>query len=147
MSDHSSDYSSPKNFFLLGVKLIILNEKNEILVLKRSKTLPRPGGFDFPGGAVDKGESPASAAIRELHEETGISIINPNIYTSVLINESTDYAVILGFSGKVKDVHVKLSWEHQEYQWMTISDITATNLPELHKKLLDTFLEQYDIHD
>jgi 8-oxo-dGTP pyrophosphatase MutT (NUDIX family) len=36
------------------------------------ETSYRPGLLDLPGGAVERGERPAAAALRELAEETGI---------------------------------------------------------------------------
>lgn len=33
---------------------------------------PEKGGFFIPGGGVEEGETPEQAAIRELHEETGL---------------------------------------------------------------------------
>ncbi len=46
------------------------------LVIRDGKVLlvrdPNESTFVFPGGGVDRGESCASAVVRELHEETGL---------------------------------------------------------------------------
>jgi 8-oxo-dGTP diphosphatase len=46
-----------------------------VLVGRRSENAPEAAGLDeFPGGKVEAGESPASAAARECLEESGIVV-------------------------------------------------------------------------
>jgi 8-oxo-dGTP diphosphatase len=51
---------------------MVVNAKGEVLVLDRAKT-DWPG-LTFPGGKVEPGESFAASAIREIKEETGLSL-------------------------------------------------------------------------
>lgn len=37
------------------------------------------GGLTFPGGHIEKGESFVDSVIREVYEETGLTIENPRI--------------------------------------------------------------------
>ena len=47
------------------------------LILKRGSTAPwAPGRWSLPGGLIDGGEDPATAAIRELKEETDLEATN-----------------------------------------------------------------------
>ncbi len=46
---------------------IVINEKNEILMVKNPRR-----GWEFPGGQVEVGESVINAVRREILEETGI---------------------------------------------------------------------------
>ena len=50
---------------------------NEILLQNRVKTDWR--GYCFPGGHVEPGESIVDSVIREMREETGLSIQNPRL--------------------------------------------------------------------
>jgi 8-oxo-dGTP diphosphatase len=45
---------------------------SEVLLIRRGKQ-PRLGEWSIPGGRMEWGETVAAAALRELHEETGVS--------------------------------------------------------------------------
>lgn len=67
----------------VGVGAIVLEDKKILLVKRRNP--PGAGKWSVPGGHLKLGESIYSAAIRELHEETGIDgeaigIINVDEY-------------------------------------------------------------------
>ncbi|MBB6636838.1 NUDIX hydrolase [Cohnella thailandensis] len=54
---------------VLSAAAIVVNDKNEILLIKGPRR-----GWEMPGGQVEEGESLAQAAIRETKEESGIDI-------------------------------------------------------------------------
>jgi len=57
----------------MGVGALILNEKNELLIVKPSYK----DHWSVPGGVVDENESPRNACVREVKEEIGLDIENP----------------------------------------------------------------------
>jgi 8-oxo-dGTP diphosphatase len=59
--------SPPKH--IVSAATIVLNEQNEILLIKGPRR-----GWEMPGGQVEEGESLKDAAIRETLEESGIEI-------------------------------------------------------------------------
>lgn len=54
---------------IVSAATIVLNEQNEILLIKGPRR-----GWEMPGGQVEEGESLKEAAIRETKEESGIDI-------------------------------------------------------------------------
>ena len=52
---------------------ICFNDKNEVLLVKRSEKFSRPGTYTLPGGFLDRDETTTEAALRELQEEGGYS--------------------------------------------------------------------------
>ncbi|MBI2050659.1 MAG: WecB/TagA/CpsF family glycosyltransferase [Parcubacteria group bacterium] len=54
-----------------NVVAAILNQDNKLLLIKRSDTAEEH--WQFPQGGVDAGETPESAVLREVKEETGIA--------------------------------------------------------------------------
>ncbi len=76
----------------LGVRLALI--QNEQVVLVRHTYQP---GWHFPGGALNRGETPLDAAIREAYEEAGVRVDAPpallGIYSSFDGGKSDHVAV------------------------------------------------------
>lgn len=57
----------------VGVGGILLNERREVLMVRRGATAPRfPNAWTIPTGMVDPGEEPRGALAREMREELGV---------------------------------------------------------------------------
>jgi mutator protein MutT len=65
-----------------SVAAIIRNEAGQILFLVRADN----GLWDLPAGAIDPGETPAQAIVREVREETGL-IVEPSAVLGVFGGE------------------------------------------------------------
>jgi ADP-ribose pyrophosphatase YjhB (NUDIX family) len=52
---------------------VCLDPEGRLLVVRLSEITRRRGWWTLPGGGVEFGEHPADAALRELHEETGLT--------------------------------------------------------------------------
>ena len=57
---------------LMGAAAIIVNEAGEILLVKHTYGKLN---WEIPGGRAEDGESPVDTAIREVREETGLSVV------------------------------------------------------------------------
>lgn len=111
-------------------KALIYNPEGRVLVLRRSLTHPKwPQEIDFPGGDVEKNESPENAIIREIQEETGLSVSACDLILNLeRINGEKDNLV---FKVAIKEANpdVKLSWEHSSYSWMTEDELLDIKSP------------------
>ena len=58
------------------VSIALINDEDEILLSKRPGKKHLSGFWEFPGGKVEKGETPEKALIREIKEELNININN-----------------------------------------------------------------------
>ncbi len=55
---------------MIGVAGVVINEQGEVLLQRRSDN----GQWALPGGALDPGEEPAEAVVREVWEETAVLV-------------------------------------------------------------------------
>ena len=53
-----------------------LVEDNKVVAIKYNEHSKKAGYYDIPGGKIEKNETPKQAAIREMKEETGLTVSN-----------------------------------------------------------------------
>ena len=64
---------------LTNICLIEDLETQRVVMQYRSPETNRWSGYAFPGGHVENGEAFAESVIREIYEETGLTIQNPQL--------------------------------------------------------------------
>lgn len=70
-----------------GVSVVCIRD-GAFLLVERGRD-PSKGWLAFPGGRREDGETPQEAAIRELHEETGLAAAMVTYLTTVTFDYST----------------------------------------------------------
>jgi 8-oxo-dGTP diphosphatase len=141
MRDFDPNYQEVPVLAKIGQKIVVFNDKKEILFLRRSEKCSRPGGWDFPGGGIDFGEDPIKGILREVEEETQLTIseVEP-IHLESTINGHGDFVIMVGYKATTSDNTPNLSWEHDAYKWVSEEEALKIELPEVHKKFLEKAL-------
>ena len=91
---------------------------DEVLLTSRPEHFEHPGYWEFPGGKIEPGETPAQCLKRELREELDIDV---SVYDTVymLEYEYPDKRVALRFMRcMIKDNQKPRALEQQEYAWV-----------------------------
>ena len=65
----------PKNLKIV-VSIALINNYDQVLIAKRPNNKHLAGFWEFPGGKVEKDETPENALIREVKEELNVNINN-----------------------------------------------------------------------
>ena len=106
----------------LGVGAIVINDNNEILVIKeRISTL----GYKLPGGHIDNGEMISTAVQREVFEETGIdvefeSIISLGHFYPHQFHKSNLYIICIA-KPKTSEINIHDTHEIIDAKWIDVN--------------------------
>lgn len=123
-------------------KVLIIDEQDQYLMLWRSGHPELPNDPDLPGGVLEEGEEPAFAAVREVEEESGMTILEEDLE---LLYQGSEYSK----HGTVKSLYVTrinprqevvISWEHSAYEW-----VSRDTFLDLAKSAKDTYMHM--VHD
>ena len=117
---------------------LILNKKNEVLLIKTNKW---SGLYGTPGGKVDYGESLISALKREIKEETNLSIkdIQFVLYQDCIEHPEfykPRHFLLMNFIARINPGEVILNYESEKFRWEKIEDALKLPLNEPTKNLI-----------
>jgi colanic acid biosynthesis protein WcaH len=133
-----------KNTPLVSLDLVVRNNKNEILLGKRTNK-PAKGYWFVPGGRIRKDESLDNAFTRLTETELGMAIerktarfIGPyeHFYQDNTFNDqfSTHY-VVLGYEVHMDEIINDLpNDQHEQYRWITETDLLQADDVHIHTK-------------
>jgi 8-oxo-dGTP diphosphatase len=113
----------------IAVKALIVNDQNQVLLLRKSKDDIRHAGgsgkYDLPGGKLDPGEAIQDGLVREIREETGL-LIQDSVTTPIFVGEwrpivkNIPYQIVgMFFVCRKWSGELTLSSEHDQYVWVS----------------------------
>lgn len=108
------------------VNMCMVTDGGKVLVIDRKK--PDWPGVTFPGGHVEPGESFVDSVIREVYEETGLTIENPTLcgVKQFQTDENARYVLLFfkadRFSGELR------SSDEGEVFWVARKDLSKYRL-------------------
>jgi 8-oxo-dGTP diphosphatase len=121
-------------------KVIVLRGDGKILAIRRSKTHPlRPLGWDSPGGDLEFGENAKEGISREIREETGLEVSDLRVVDAgSWLNDSGEFWVTICYVAKASSDEVKLSWEHDDFKWVTPAEFQQLDVSDRVKQFVKT---------
>jgi 8-oxo-dGTP diphosphatase len=127
---------SPKPELTVAAALILRNSK--LLVCQRHRNDSHALQWEFPGGKVEPGESPAQALVRELREELGVHArIGKELYrTRHRYGESLSEFRLIFFQADVDDSAALQNLVFEKFEWADISSLPRYDFLEADKVLV-----------
>ncbi|MFJ2816241.1 NUDIX domain-containing protein [Streptomyces sp. NPDC087294] len=132
-TDYFNDPSAPKaNSIVPAVTAFVLNDADEVLLERRSDN----GRWGMPGGVQEIGENISGTVVREVMEETGISV-----EVVGLVGIFTDPGHVIAFSdGEIRQEFslcfrarplsgdIKVSSESFEVRWVPRNEVDSLDM-------------------
>ena len=118
--------------------MCMVRDGDRVLVINRKD--PGWPGLSFPGGHVEKGEAFADSVIREVYEETGLTIEQPRLcgIKQFRTEENSRYIVLLyrtdRFTGEL------ISSGEGEVFWLTLEQLDQYPLTPHFEQVVEVML-------
>jgi 8-oxo-dGTP diphosphatase len=128
---------APRRGVTVAAALIVRDSK--LLVCQRRRDDSHALEWEFPGGKVEPGESPAQALARELREELGIdATIGRELFrTSHRYGEFQPQLVLIFFRAEIDDSAILQNRVFEGFEWADISALPQYNFLEADKTLIN----------
>ena len=120
---------SPTRPFVVVACALIHAPDGRILAAQRPHGKSLGGKWEFPGGKIESGETPAEALVRELQEELGVHT-QVEFPLGIVLHDYTEFSIELHpFVVKILS-GTMVAQEHAELRWITLAEAPALDWAE-----------------
>ncbi|MCK4429538.1 MAG: NUDIX hydrolase [Candidatus Aenigmarchaeota archaeon] len=121
-----------------AVNIIIADNENKVLILKRSKNSKLSSNlWNLPGGKVEEGETLRESVIREAKEETNLDIIPASKHFYIYFYPKL---AVYGFKAKtLEERKIILNKEHSEFKWVSKEEFKNFKFTPSAKETLEKY--------
>jgi 8-oxo-dGTP diphosphatase len=126
----------------VGVKALLQDDEDRYLFVRRQKAMANEvePHWDIPGGRIEPDEDLDAALIREIAEETGLHCSGEKVLLSaqdIFVPSKNLHVVRLTYRAKATGT-IRISHEHSEAIWMTLSQAKKSNIDPYIRKVITT---------
>ena len=127
---------------VLGVGAVIFNGAREIVLVRRGKP-PRQHQWSIPGGHVEWGESVHEALLREVSEETGLTVEIAGLIDVVdLVTRDdagniTSHYVLIDYAVRAVAGELRAGSDAAEAQWVPFSRLDEYRLWSETRRIIE----------
>lgn len=127
------------------VGALVFNPRGEVLLLKSHKW---KGKYTIPGGHVELGERMEKALVREVREETGLSVskIKFICFQEFIYDKSywrKSHCIFFDFACKASSSKVKLNHEAEAYVWAKPREALKLSVNPYLRLTIEVYLKMH----
>jgi 8-oxo-dGTP diphosphatase len=125
------------------VSVAIIEKDGRILIGKRIEDDPIRNKWEFPGGKIEAGETPAQCLQREVFEELGIHVEIGEFICATEYHYEHESVILFAFKAGYPSAEPDLHY-YNEIKWVKPADLCTYDFPEANvpiiQKLVDAAL-------
>lgn len=101
----------------------VILDRDKVLCVQRAESMSLPLKWEFPGGKIEKNETPEQCLYREIKEELGVTIEILEKLSKSYYDYGSFEIILIPYLCKYLGDEIILS-EHKEFQWLPFSELT-----------------------
>jgi 8-oxo-dGTP diphosphatase len=125
----------------INVACAIIERDGLVLAAQRSAVMSLPLKWEFPGGKIEKGESPEDCLRRELYEEMGVKILVGKSLQSCTHHYTTFTVTLYPFACTIESGEIVLH-EHAAISWLPPKKLHTLDWAEADLPVIQSYLSE-----
>lgn len=114
---------------IMVVTCAVIEKAGKILIARRKRGDHMGGKWEFPGGTVERDETPEQSLMRELKEELGVDIGVDEFICSSQYAYGHATINLLAFKATLLSDELKVC-AHEEIRWVSPRELSRYDFPE-----------------
>ena len=122
---------------------VIENREGRILIARRKAEITLGGYWEFPGGKIESGETPAVCAARELREEMDIHIEAGEVIAETVYDYGNRVVHLVAVRAILLGGHIKLH-DHDDIRWVTPAEMGDYLFAPADETIVEMLIGEYE---
>jgi 8-oxo-dGTP diphosphatase len=121
---------------------LITDDHGRVLITQRRADQPHPLAWEFPGGKIEPGESPARALARELGEEIGAAVAVGRVWDVLYHDYGSFEVIMLVYHCRLGPGQEAKCLEVNDLAWCSPADLAAHDILPADRPLIERLVAE-----
>jgi 8-oxo-dGTP diphosphatase len=117
------------------VTAALIREAENILIAQRGRGKRFGWRWEFPGGKVDRGETPEACLRREIEEELNLQVLVGEQFCTVQYHYPDFHVELMAFWCRIVGGSLQLR-EHEQVQWVSVAEMSEYDFVEADLRVI-----------